>query len=213
MGLFTSDATVAEFGQVVPWSGSALPTPSSGWGWRHVFPQAQGRGRTTQPLLLPLTRLLVAGAAGLPGTGRPRLGDRRAVRPDGLRPRALRDGDGGGHAPRTRASSTKGLSDANSRSWVLDRPGRLHHCGASVARRQAHRPGQRQPSGHTNGTSRTTRTLPPGSLPQSIPSRWRCTSGATWTRSTSRKGLLLVKKARCPVRVIGESRGPTRPPC
>ena len=65
--------------------------------WREA--SVQGRGAMVQPLLATLTRLLVAGALG-PGAGGLRLGDRLPVRPDGLRPRALRDGDGGGHAPR-----------------------------------------------------------------------------------------------------------------
>ena len=69
MRLFTSDPAVARFG------GAYLvrigPAYSFlGLGLALYF-AAQGRGRTAQPLLATLTRLLVAGR---PGAGRPRLG-------------------------------------------------------------------------------------------------------------------------------------------
>jgi putative MATE family efflux protein len=65
MGLFTPDATVAQFGR----SYLVLVGPAYGFlglGLALYF-AAQGRGRTVQPLLATLTRLLVAGALGAVG--------------------------------------------------------------------------------------------------------------------------------------------------
>ena len=62
MGLFTSDATVAAFGR--SYMVRVGPTYAFlGMGLALYF-AAQGRGRTAQPLLATLTRLLVAGALG-----------------------------------------------------------------------------------------------------------------------------------------------------
>jgi putative MATE family efflux protein len=62
MGLFTSDAAVAEFG------GAYLVRVGPAYAFLGLglalYFAAQGRGRTTQPLLATLTRLLVAGALG-----------------------------------------------------------------------------------------------------------------------------------------------------
>ena len=99
MGLFTSDPAVAGFG------GAYLVRVGPAYAFLGLglalYFAAQGRGRTAQPLLATLTRLLVAGALGVLATARLRLGDRRPFRPDGLRPRALRACDGRCHAPRT----------------------------------------------------------------------------------------------------------------
>jgi putative MATE family efflux protein len=62
MGLFTSDATVAGFGSsYLVVVGPAYAFLGMGLALYFV---AQGRGRTVQPLLATLTRLLVAGALG-----------------------------------------------------------------------------------------------------------------------------------------------------
>jgi putative MATE family efflux protein len=67
MGLFTSDATVKEFGtSYLVRVGPAYAFLGMGLALYFV---AQGRGRTTQPLLATLTRLLVAGALGSLGLG------------------------------------------------------------------------------------------------------------------------------------------------
>jgi Na+-driven multidrug efflux pump len=63
MGLFTSDATVAGFGK--SYLVRVAPTYAFlGMGLALYF-AAQGRGRTAQPLLATLTRLLVAAALGV----------------------------------------------------------------------------------------------------------------------------------------------------
>jgi MATE family, multidrug efflux pump len=63
MGLFTSDPTVAGFG--ISYLVRVAPTYAFlGMGLALYF-AAQGRGRTAQPLLATLTRLLVAGAMGV----------------------------------------------------------------------------------------------------------------------------------------------------
>jgi Na+-driven multidrug efflux pump len=67
MGLFTSDPAVAGFG----WAYLVRVGPAYaflGLGLALYF-AAQGRGRTAQPLLATLTRLLVAGALGSVGLG------------------------------------------------------------------------------------------------------------------------------------------------
>jgi putative MATE family efflux protein len=62
MGLFTSDATVTEFGtSYLVRVGPAYAFLGIGLA---LYFAAQGRGRTAQPLLATLTRLLVAGALG-----------------------------------------------------------------------------------------------------------------------------------------------------
>ena len=67
MGLFTSDATVAGFGGAyLVWVGPAYAFLGLGLA---LYFAAQGRGRTAQPLLATLTRLLVAGALGSLGLG------------------------------------------------------------------------------------------------------------------------------------------------
>jgi putative MATE family efflux protein len=67
MGLFTSDATVAGFG------GAYLVRVGPAYAFLGLglalYFAAQGRGRTAQPLLATLTRLLVAGALGSLGLG------------------------------------------------------------------------------------------------------------------------------------------------
>jgi putative MATE family efflux protein len=63
MGLFTSDPTVAGFGK--SYLVRVAPTYAFlGMGLALYF-AAQGRGRTAQPLLATLTRLMVAGALGM----------------------------------------------------------------------------------------------------------------------------------------------------
>jgi Na+-driven multidrug efflux pump len=65
MGLFTSDAAVAEFGRsYLVRVGPAYAFLGLGLA---LYFAAQGRGRTAQPLLATLTRLLVAGALGALG--------------------------------------------------------------------------------------------------------------------------------------------------
>ena len=67
MGLFTSDATVAGFGRsYLVRVGPAYAFLGMGLA---LYFAAQGRGRTAQPLLAILTRLLVAGALGSLGLG------------------------------------------------------------------------------------------------------------------------------------------------
>ncbi len=67
MGLFTSDASVAGFGVAyLVWVGPAYAFLGLGLA---LYFAAQGRGRTAQPLLATLTRLLVAGALGGLGLG------------------------------------------------------------------------------------------------------------------------------------------------
>ncbi len=67
MGLFTSDARVAEFGRsYLVRVGPAYAFLGMGLA---LYFAAQGRGRTAQPLLATLTRLLVAGALGSLGLG------------------------------------------------------------------------------------------------------------------------------------------------
>ena len=65
MGLFTSDPAVAGFG------GAYLVRVGPAYAFLGLglalYFAAQGRGRTAQPLLATLTRLLVAGALGAPG--------------------------------------------------------------------------------------------------------------------------------------------------
>ncbi len=67
MGLFTSDPAVARFG------GAYLVRVGPAYAFLGLglalYFAAQGRGRTTQPLLATLTRLLVAGALGALGLG------------------------------------------------------------------------------------------------------------------------------------------------
>jgi Na+-driven multidrug efflux pump len=63
MGLFTSDPAVAEFGR----SYLIRVGPAYGFLGLALYFAAQGRGRTAQPLLATLTRLLVAGAPGALG--------------------------------------------------------------------------------------------------------------------------------------------------
>jgi putative MATE family efflux protein len=67
MGLFTSDPTVAEFG------GAYLVRVGPAYAFLGLglalYFAAQGRGRTAQPLLATLTRLLAAGALGSLGLG------------------------------------------------------------------------------------------------------------------------------------------------
>ena len=67
MGLFTSDPAVAGFG------GAYLVRVGPAYAFLGLglalYFAAQGRGRTTQPLLATLTRLLVAGALGALGLG------------------------------------------------------------------------------------------------------------------------------------------------
>jgi Na+-driven multidrug efflux pump len=68
MGLFTSDATVAAFGrEYLVRVGPAYAFLGLGLS---LYFAAQGRGRTVQPLLATLTRLLVAGALGFVGLNR-----------------------------------------------------------------------------------------------------------------------------------------------
>jgi putative MATE family efflux protein len=65
MGLFTSDPSVARFGgSYLVRVGPAYAFLGLGLG---LYFTAQGRGRTVQPLLATLTRLLVAGALGMIG--------------------------------------------------------------------------------------------------------------------------------------------------
>jgi putative MATE family efflux protein len=67
MGLFTSDAAVADFGRsYLVRVGPAYAFLGMGLA---LYFAAQGRGRTAQPLLATLTRLLVAGALGSLGLG------------------------------------------------------------------------------------------------------------------------------------------------
>jgi MATE family, multidrug efflux pump len=67
MGLFTSDPTVAGFGRAyLVRVGPAYAFLGLGLA---LYFAAQGRGRTAQPLLATLTRLLVAGALGALGLG------------------------------------------------------------------------------------------------------------------------------------------------
>jgi putative MATE family efflux protein len=62
MGLFTSDPTVLQLGRsYLIWVGPAYGFLGLGLA---LYFAAQGRGRTVQPLLATLTRLLVAGALG-----------------------------------------------------------------------------------------------------------------------------------------------------
>jgi len=67
MGLFTADPAVARFG------GAYLVRVGPAYAFLGLGPAlyfaAQGRGRTAQPLLATLTRLLVAGALGALGLG------------------------------------------------------------------------------------------------------------------------------------------------
>src|SRR6202007_1583471 len=67
MGLFTSDPAVAGFG------GAYLIRVGPAYAFLGMglalYFAAQGRGRTAQPLLATLTRLLVAGALGALGLG------------------------------------------------------------------------------------------------------------------------------------------------
>jgi Na+-driven multidrug efflux pump len=67
MGLFTSDSSVAEFGRsYLVRVGPAYAFLGLGLA---LYFAAQGRGRTAQPLLATLTRLLTAGALGAVGLG------------------------------------------------------------------------------------------------------------------------------------------------
>ena len=67
MGLFTSDPAVAGFGRAyLVRVGPAYAFLGLGLA---LYFAAQGRGRTAQPLLATLTRLLVAGALGVLGLG------------------------------------------------------------------------------------------------------------------------------------------------
>src|SRR5271157_1171908 len=83
-----------------------------------------------------------------PGAGRLRLGDRLPVRPDGLRPRAVRDGHGRRDAPRTLVLRWREVIDADSTSWALYRPGRLRPGALGGAGGSAHI-GRSKPPGRT----------------------------------------------------------------
>ena len=100
MGLFTSDATVAGFGRsYLVRVGPAYAFLGLGLA---LYFAAQGRGRTAQPLLATLTRLLVAGGSGSLGLGVLGWGidSLFALMACGLV--LVRDGDGRGDAPRAR---------------------------------------------------------------------------------------------------------------
>src|SRR5262249_27439383 len=100
--------------------GLRLPRAGAGAVLRRAGPRADGAAIAGHPDP-------AAGRRGsrLLGPEGPRLGDRLPVHRNGLRSRVVRRRDGGGHAPRARASPGKELIDAHSRSWVLWRPGRL----------------------------------------------------------------------------------------
>ena len=82
----------------------------------------------------------------------------------------------------------------------------LAGCAGRPRNRQRQHRYQSQSVTPSSGTSPTTRTSPPG-RPRWIPSRCGRVSGATWTRSTSRKGRW-SRRATCFSR---STRGPTRP--
>ena len=82
----------------------------------------------------------------------------------------------------------------------------LTGCAGRRRKRRRRRRSRSRSVTPSSGRSPTTRTSPAG-RPRSIPSRCGRTSGATWTRSTSRKGRW-SRRATCSSR---STRGPTRP--